>query len=170
MDLTFGMDKERASRAWLGVAVGLAIVSIAGAWFSELVLGILPCKLCYIQRIPYYTGIPVGIAALLAGGWSTRTGQVLTALFVLIFLVSIGLGTWHSGIEWKWWAGPTDCTGPLSNAPISIEDFRKSLKTTRVIRCDEASVRVLGLSFAGWNALVSVAIAGLPLVGRAARA
>jgi len=159
-------SEGREARLFLAAAVALAVVSIAGAWFSELVLGILPCKLCYIQRIPYYVGIPVGLAALFSGGWSTRTGRALTLLFVLIFIVSIGLGAWHSGIEWKWWTGPTDCTGPLSSAPMSMDDFRKSLKTTRVIRCDEASVRVLGLSFAGWNALVSLAIAGLPLLRR----
>ena len=159
-------SEGREARLFLAAAVALAVVSIAGAWFSELVLGILPCKLCYIQRIPYYVGIPVGLAALVSGGWSTRTGRALTLLFVLIFIVSIGLGAWHSGIEWKWWTGPTDCTGPLSSAPMSMDDFRKSLKTTRVIRCDEASVRVLGLSFAGWNALVSLAIAGLPLLRR----
>ena len=166
MDLTFGMDRTRAARVYLGLAVLLAVLSIAGAWFSEIVLGYTPCKLCLVQRWPYYTGIPVGLLALMAGGWSTLAGRVLTLLFVVIFLGSIGLGVYHSGVEWKWWAGPTDCSGPLNAAPLSIEDFRKSLKTARVVRCDDAAVRVLGLSFAGWNAIVSVAIAGLPLIGR----
>lgn len=166
MDLTFGMDKDRALRVYLGLAVLLAIASIAGAWFSELVLGYAPCKLCLVQRWPYYIGIPVGLAALLAGGWSTKPGQALTWLFVLIFFVSIVLGVYHSGVEWKWWAGPTDCTGALNNTPMSIEDFRKSLKTVRVVRCDDAAVRVLGFSFAGWNAIVSVLIVALPFYGR----
>ena len=151
-------------RVFLALGVGLAVASISGAWFSELALGYAPCKLCLVQRWPYYIGIPVGLAAVLAGGWSSTTGRVLTGLFVVIFIVSAGLGAYHSGVEWKFWAGPTDCSGPLNAAPQSIEDFRKSLKVARVVRCDDAAVRVLGLSFAGWNVLVSLAIAALPFV------
>jgi disulfide bond formation protein DsbB len=36
---------------------------------------------------------------------------------------------------------------------------------TRVIRCDEAPWRFLGLSLAGYNALISLALAGLAALG-----
>ena len=144
-------------------AIGLALASIAGAWFFELVLGYTPCKLCLLQRWPYYIGLPVGVAAWLAGGAGTLPGRVLIGLFVLIFLISAGLGVYHSGVEWKFWAGPTDCAGKLVEGPSSVLDLRKSLATTRVVRCDDAALRILGLSFAGWNVLVSLGVAALAL-------
>lgn len=150
----------------LVAAIGLALASIAGAWFFELALGYTPCKLCLLQRWPYYLGLPVGLAAWLAGGSRTGLGRMLIVLFVLIFIISAGMGAYHAGVEWKFWAGPTDCAGKLVDGPASVLDLRKSLATTRVIRCDDAALRVLGLSFAGWNVLVSLAVAGLAWAAR----
>jgi len=79
----------------------------------------------------------------------------------VIFVVSFGLGVFHAGVEWKLWAGPAGCGGRLTTTAPSLEDFRKSLNTARVVLCDEAAMRILGLSFAGWNAVVSALIAGL---------
>ena len=144
------------------LAVLLAVGSLAGAWYFQYVAGYQPCKLCLLQRWPYYLGIPAGVVALVAYAYGlNRLGSVLLALFIIAFLVGSGLGVYHAGVEWKLWAGPTDCGGSLSAAPASIEDFRKSLATTKVIRCDEAPLRILGLSFAGWNAVISLVIAGL---------
>jgi disulfide bond formation protein DsbB len=41
---------------------------------------------------------------------------------------------------------------------------------TPVIRCDEASWRFLGLSFAGWNAMVSAGLALVAAFGATRRA
>ena len=155
----------RAARALLPAALGLAIAAIAGAWVFELAFGYAPCKLCLLQRWPYYIGIPLGLAAYAAGGAATSAGRVLIALFVVAFLVSAGLGFYHAGAEWKFWAGPTDCGGRIQEGPASVLDLRKSLETARVVRCDEAALRVLGLSFPGWNVLVSIAAAGLAAAG-----
>jgi disulfide bond formation protein DsbB len=81
-------------------------------------------------------------------------------------VVSSLLGAYHAGVEWKLFTAP-DCGGRTANAAPSLEDFRKSLSTARVVLCDEAPMRVLGLSFAGWNAVASAVIAALyALAGR----
>ena len=67
-------------------------------------------------------------------------------------------GIYHSGVEWGWWQGPTDCTGTLNAAP-SLNDFLKQLETVKVVRCDAVAIRILGLSLAGWNAVISAAMA-----------
>lgn len=154
-----------ASNRLLLAALALALASIAGAWFFELALGYAPCKLCLLQRWPYYIGIPIGLAAYAAGGGGTRAGRALIALFILAFLISTALGVYHSGVEWKFWAGPTDCAGRIVEGPASVLDLRKSLQTTKVIRCDDAALRVLGLSFAGWNVVVSAIVAALAATG-----
>ena len=86
-----------------------------------------------------------------------------------MFLISAGLGVYHAGVEWGFWAGPGACTGQYA-APASTDDFLKSLEAGPSVRCDEAAIRIVGLSLAGWNALASLAIAAIAAMGaRAAR-
>ena len=147
----------------LVLATGLGFAAIGGAWFSELVLGYVPCMLCLWQRWPYYIALPIAFFALLAlrGEGGRRYLPALAVLLGLVFIVSFGLGVLHAGVEWKLWAGPSGCGGRLTSSAPSLEDFRKSLNTARIVLCDEAAMRVLGLSFAGWNAVISAVIAGL---------
>ncbi|MFN3482025.1 disulfide bond formation protein B [Rhabdaerophilum calidifontis] len=145
-----------------GLATLLALAAIGGAWFSELGLGYVPCKLCLLQRWPYYIALPPAMALMVWGrNMPPRAAALVAGLLALAFLVSIGLGIYHAGVEWKLWAGPADCGGRLTTEAPSLDDFRKSLNTARVVLCDEAPLRVLGLSFAGWNAVVSALVTGL---------
>ncbi len=147
-------------QAALAVALGAA-ATIGGALVFEHVFGYVPCKLCLIQRNPYYLAIPLGIlAALLPPRW-TRIGLWLLAL---VFVVSAALGAYHSGVEWGLFAGPSDCGGGAGAGAGNVGDFLNQLQNTRVVSCTEAAWRFLGLSLAGWNAVISLALAGLALV------
>ena len=79
-------------------------------------------------------------------------------------LWNAGLGAYHAGVEWQWWEGPKECAGAVSNfGPAgSLID---TIQRTRVIRCDEAAWRFLGLSLAGYNVLISLALAGIAVWG-----
>lgn len=157
------MDQARpaSQAAWL-IAFA-ALLLIAGAWAFQLA-GYLPCELCLQQRYAYYAGIPLAVLLALAmpalPAWMARLGFVLLAL---LFLASAIFGAYHAGVEWGFWAGPADCTGPLTSAP-TMQDFMKQLQTVRVVRCDEVALRILGLSLAGWNALLSAAIAAFAAI------
>ena len=144
----------------LAVALGAA-ATIGGALVFEHAFGYVPCKLCLIQRDPYYAAIPLALAtALLPPRWG-RTGLWLLAL---VFLVSAGLGAYHAGVEWGFWPGPADCGGGAGAGAGTMGDFLNQLQTTRVVSCTEAAWRFLGLSLAGWNVLISLALAGLAVV------
>jgi disulfide bond formation protein DsbB len=138
-------DEPIAAAAVL-VAFG-AMATILGAWFFEYVLGYAPCPLCLQQRIPYYIAIPLAVivAAGARAGWPRQLLIGGLAVIALAMLVGAGLGIYHSGVEWKWWEGPTSCGG----------------QSARVVRCDEAAWRFLGLSLAGWNVLISLVLAGV---------
>lgn len=155
-------DLRRPERLLI-LAILLASAAIGGAWFSELGLGYVPCKLCLWQRWPYYIALPLAATALarLASPEARGSLALLAGVLGLIFVVSAGLGIYHAGVEWKLWLGPSDCGGRVVTAAPSLEDFRKSLDKARVVLCDEAPMRILGLSFAGWNAVVSAIVSGL---------
>jgi disulfide bond formation protein DsbB len=139
----------------LAVALGAA-ATVGGALIFEHAFGYVPCKLCLIQRNPYYIAIPLGlVAALLPPRWM-RAGLWLLAL---IFIVSAGLGAYHSGVEWGFFAGPSDCGGGSGAGTGNVGDFLNQLQSTRVVSCTEAAWRFLGLSLAGWNVLISLALA-----------
>lgn len=140
----------------VGFAVGLA--AILGAWGFQLIGGYVPCKLCYEERIPYYVGLPLLLAALLLRKRAPALARAAAALGGVAFLVGTALGGYHAGAEWGFWPGPSDCgggTGPVTNAG----DLLSQMKATRLVSCTEASVRFLGLSFAGWNTAASVVVA-----------
>ncbi|MFG1295766.1 disulfide bond formation protein B [Xanthobacter variabilis] len=151
------------AHAALLVALGSG-AALAAAWFFQLVVGLAPCPLCLDQRIPYYMALPLGLVtlAVLAAG-KLRTGRVLLALLAVMMLGNFALAVFHAGVEWRFWAGPTSCTG----APVMVTgDILSAIKGANVPRCDEAAWRLFGLSMAGWNAIVTAALA--LIAGRAA--
>jgi disulfide bond formation protein DsbB len=46
-----------------------------------------------------------------------------------------------------------------------MADFMNDLQTVKVVRCDAVAIRILGLSLAGWNALISLGLVGFALIG-----
>jgi disulfide bond formation protein DsbB len=155
-----------AAAAALVIAAGGA-ATILGALFFQYALGYAPCPLCLEQRIPYYIAIPLAAVIAAAALRKAAPRPVLVAglaILAIIMLVGAGLGAYHAGIEWKWWAGPQDCSGPLT--PLGAGGgLLNQLQETRVVRCDEAAWRFLGLSLAGYNFLISLALAGIAAWG-----
>ncbi len=113
--------------------------------------------------MPYYVGLPLAVLALLAL-LTRRTGiaTVLLLLVAAVFAYGAGLGAYQSGAEWGFWMGPTDCGGGGAT-PKSAANMLQALQNTRVVSCTEASWRLFGLSFAGWNMVASAAVAVLAL-------
>src|SRR6201985_2005786 len=144
----------------------IAAATIAGAWFFQLVLEILPCPLCLEQRYAYYLAIPLGALTALAARSGAPRPLLLAGLAILALaaLANAGLGTYHSGVEWGFWKGPTDCSGPVVNLG-SAGDLLSRLDTVKVVRCDEVQWRFLGLSLAGYNVLISLLMAAIAAWG-----
>jgi disulfide bond formation protein DsbB len=147
----------------LAVALGAA-ATVGGALIFEHAFGYAPCKLCLIQRNPYYVAIPLGLAAALLPPRYTRAGLWL---LTLIFVISAGLGAYHSGVEWGFFAGPSDCGGGSGAGAGNVGDFLNQLQSTRVVSCTEAAWRFLGLSLAGWNVLISLALSAFAAMAAA---
>ncbi len=166
--------KHFGLRANPALAAALAIFLLAGATiggaFVFQAFGYAPCELCLKERLPYYAGLVLSAVAVgLAerGPRSSTQRSLLRAGFlalVLIFAAGAGLGAYHAGVEWGFWPGPTDCTGMFQKAG-SMQEFLKQLHATKVVRCDAVAIRILGLSLAGWNAVISIVLAALAIFG-----
>lgn len=132
-------------------AASLAV--LLGAYGFQYIGGLAPCKLCLYQRIPYALVILISGGAIL---WPASARLAHGALIV-IFAVSAGLGVHHAGVEWHWWAGPASCSNLLGGA-ANIEELTAMILAAPVVRCDEVPWSLFGISLAGYNALISLAL------------
>ena len=156
-----GSAASPALTAALAVA-GIAAATLAGAWLFQLVVGLVPCPLCLEQRYAYYFVVAfAGLLALAAARGAAR-GVLIAGLAILAIavLANAVLGTYHSGVEWGLWKGPTECTGPVGNLG-SAGNLLERLDAVKVVRCDEVQWRFLGLSLAGYNVLISLVMAAI---------
>lgn len=135
-----------------------ALAAIVTALAFEYIGGYKPCPLCLKQRWAYYMGIPIAAMAILFALYQKRDPAVLAlTLCGAGFAVNAALGVYHAGVEWHWWQGPTDCAG--GDIGAAVGNLLETLKTERIVRCDEAPWRFLGISFAGYSAVISAGLA-----------
>jgi disulfide bond formation protein DsbB len=165
------LDRARAEPA-AAAATAIFLLSLgtlAGAWFFEYVLKIAPCPLCLMQRIPYHVIIPLSLLLAIAALVRAPRSLLLVgfAAIAIAAACNVVLGIYHAGVEWHWWAGPTDCSGPLTDLRTG-GSLLDQLHAVHVVRCDEAAWRFLGLSLAGYNVLISLALAIIAGFGLAA--
>jgi disulfide bond formation protein DsbB len=159
------IDHPRRSIAAL-LALG-SLVIVSAAWSFELA-GFVPCKLCLIQRLPYYMAMPLAIMAygverVEGPAWLTR---VLLLVLAGLFVWGGSVGFYQAGAEWGWWPGPTDCGATRGAAiPTAAGDLMGSLAKVRIVDCTKPQIRIFGLSFAGWNVLTSTGLVLLTFAG-----
>ncbi len=126
----------------------------------------MPCPLCLEQRIPYYIGVPLALVAMLAAmaGAKPTVSRMFLMVTGLVFAYGAYLGIYHAGAEWAFWAGPADCAAAGTGVDAGT-DILSALETTRVVSCTAVQWRFLFLSFAGWNALISLFLVAVAFWG-----
>jgi disulfide bond formation protein DsbB len=156
--------KPAAAAALIIFAASLA--TLLGAWFFQLAVKLPPCPLCLEERLPYYIVIPLSLAVAIAALARAPLSLVAVGLAAILvaMLVSAGLGAYHAGVEWRFWPGPADCTGPITDFTVK-GPLLDQLRSIQVVRCDEAAWRFLGVSLAGYNVLVSIALSAVAASG-----
>ena len=138
----------------------LGSVALIGGALVFQALGYAPCKLCYYQRYPHWAAIAIGAVALVTG-W-----RALPWLGALAAATTAGVGVYHTGVEQKWWEGPSTCTTSGSLGQMTLDDIMNA----PLIRCDEIAWQFLGISMAGWNAVISAVLVAIWLKAALAKA
>ncbi len=131
-----------------------------------------PCHLCLQQRLVYWWAMPIALAVMGQERFApTWRGPSARWLLAIVFLVSAWLAAFHAGVEWKWWPGPSTCTG--AGVPkVTAADLKDLLDGTRITSapmCDKAAWVFAGLSMAGWNCIASLVLTGLSVLAAVKR-
>jgi disulfide bond formation protein DsbB len=135
---------------------GASFAAIASMWALEYA-GYAPCPLCLDERIPHYAAIPGGLLAAYLAARAPRIAALIIAALTLGFIYDAGLSVYHAGAEWRFWPGPDTCTGDA----VKPGNLMEALRHNKAVRCDEAALRIFGISLAGYGALLAAALATL---------
>jgi disulfide bond formation protein DsbB len=130
---------------------------LGGAYYFQYVIGLAPCELCLLQRWPHMVAVAAGLMALAAFAWP-RLALVLVMTAITALIVGAAIAAFHVGVEYHWWTGPMACSG---NVPLGLspEQLKRYLFGAKMVRCDQPAWELWGISMAGWNAILSAALA-----------
>lgn len=162
-----GLSASSAARL---IALLLPSALLLGAIGSQYIGGLHPCEMCYWQRWPHRVAIVLALLAFTAPAGS-RNCRVLTLLAALAIAISGAIGVYHAGVEAKIFEGLTQCSADVKTG-LSNAQLLQQITHAPIVRCDEVQFRFLGISLAGWNAILSLGGAALivTLVFRGKRA
>jgi disulfide bond formation protein DsbB len=156
---------DRAAANWPALALAACALMLGAAHAFETFGKLAPCLLCLKQREVYWAAGTVALVAVVLSrmAWAARLRRPLVLLLAAGFLYGAGLAAYHAGAEWKWWPGPAACGGGGAAAAGDLVAMLKGAKIAAPA-CDKAAWVFLGLSMAGWNALISLGLAAASLV------
>ena len=153
-----GVDSAAAARL---IALALPLALLAGAYGSQYFGGLYPCEMCWWQRYAHFAALVFAIPAFLFPARS-MVSRMLVLLAALAIAVSGAIGVYHAGVEAKIFEGFTQCTAVSKSS--STADLLKQITHAPLVRCDEVQFRFLGITLAGWNAILSLGGAALILL------
>jgi disulfide bond formation protein DsbB len=154
-----GLSAAAAARL---IALLLPLALLGGALGSQYFGGLHPCEMCYWQRWPHGVAILLALVAFTSAAES-RIARLLTLLAALAIAISGAIGVYHAGVEAKIFEGFTQCTA-LPGRGLSTAELLKQITHAPLVRCDQVQFRFLGISMAGWNAILSLGGAALILI------
>lgn len=141
-----------------GLIIGFSLSALAIAYAAQAWGGLQPCVLCIYQRYAYGVAFAVGLLGLALGG-NALARRLLVILGGLAFLGGAAIAGFHIGVEQHWWQGTAECHAPAFDPNASLEELRKQMLETTFVPCDEIPWSLFGISMAGYNFLVSLALA-----------
>ena len=161
-DIGIGVGtKADANVGWArGLALAVPALLLAGALGSQYIGGLYPCEMCHWQRWGHYAALGFALASVALRG-SPAIARALLWLAAAAILSSGLIGAYHAGVEAGVFEGITRCTSEPAGS--SNADLLADIMATPLIRCDQVQWSFLGVSMAGWNAILSIGFGTLIL-------
>ena len=150
-----GLTTEDAARL---IAMLLPLGLLAGAFGSQYFGGLYPCEMCWWQRYAHMAALVPAALAFTAPAQSARA-RTFALLAALAIAVSGAIGVYHAGVEAKIFQGFTTCTATARGGTTA--ELLNQIIHAPIVRCDQVQWSFLGISMAGWNAILSLGGAAL---------
>ena len=141
------------------IALLLPAALLAGAFGSQYFGRLYPCEMWWWQRYAHMVAIVPALLAI-SPAVDTRRSRLFVLLAALAIAVSGAIAVYHAGVELKIFEGFTTCTSTAAAGGSTAEMLRK-ITAAPLIRCDQVQWSFLGVSLAGWNAIISLGGAAL---------
>ena len=139
--------------------LAFSIFSLVIAYYIQYILGHKPCNLCLIERIPYISAvILVSLMFIIKKFEKAIAGTVM-----LFFIFGAVISFYHVGIEQGFFSESLVCDLGNANENLSKEDLLKQLENKTVVSCKDVTFRLLGLSLATINTVISILLSGIML-------
>jgi disulfide bond formation protein DsbB len=155
------------ARWWAVVAFVASGMMLAAAWAFQIWGDLAPCPLCLRQREIYWAALGVSLVSAIWGRFTGSKGSPRVFNFVLfaIFFTGAAVASFHAGVENGWWEGPKTCGAAMATA-LDLKDMSAFLNGGSFMNkgCSEAPWRVLGISMAGFNAIISIILSLMSLM------
>ena len=119
----------------------------------EYVLNHKPCKLCIYERIPYFVSL-----LLITKIFLFKDHEKITLLLLfLVFCIGSILAFYHFGIEQGFISETAVCTSQVGSEVLTKNQLLELLGEN-TISCKEVSFKILGLSLATINTIISICL------------
>ena len=133
-----------------------SILSLSIAYFIQYVLGHKPCNLCIIERIPYIASIILISLIFII----SKFEKIISSIILVFFIFGAVVSFYHFGIEQGFFSESLICELTNSEA-LNKEELLNQLKKAEVISCKDVTFRLLGLSLATINTIISIILSGI---------
>ena len=144
------------NRLILNGVLAFSILSLSIAYFIQYILGHKPCNLCLIERIPYIASvILISLLFILK-----RFEKIIAGIVFLFFIFGAIISFYHVGIEQGFFSESFVCNLSSSQDNLTAKQLLKQLESTPV-SCKEVTFRLLGLSLATINTIISIILSGI---------
>ena len=156
------MSSPTVTRAGMArlLALLIPVALLAGAFGSQYVGRLYPCEMCWWQRYAHMVAIVPALLAV-SPAVNARQSRLFVLLAALAIAVSGAIAFYHAGVELKFFEGFTTCTSTAKAGGLTTAEMLKQIQHAPLIRCDQIQWTFLGLSLAGWNAIISLGGAAL---------
>ena len=139
--------------------LAFSIFSLVIAYYIQYILGHKPCNLCLIERIPYISAIILVSLIFII----KKFEKVIAGIVMLFFIFGAVISFYHVGIEQGFFSESLVCDLSSPNENLSKEDLLKQLENKTVVSCKDVTFRLLGLSLATINTVISILLSGIML-------
>ena len=146
------MPKKISKKILFSILAFTSLVLVS-AFIIEHQLGHEPCKLCLYERIPYFLSMLLIIKMF----FIKKYERVTLLILFLLFMSSTVLAFYHFGIEQGFFSESLACAAGDLSKTLSKEELLQQLEQNS-IGCKDVNFRILGLSLATINFILSLAL------------